>query len=146
VIRRATAADAPEAAELYIEARHAAVPAIPPLAHTDDDVRRYWEEVLVPDRETWLADDAGVVTGVLVLDDDWVDQLYVRRGRTGQGTGTRLLDHAKTRRPDGLRLWTFQSNTGAQRFYERHGFVATDRTDGDNEEHEPDVLYAWRPA
>jgi len=43
-----------------------------------------------------------------------------------------------------LRLWTFASNAGAQRFYERHGFVETRRTDGrDNEEGAPDVLYIW---
>jgi ribosomal protein S18 acetylase RimI-like enzyme len=32
----------------------------------------------------------------------------------------------------------------AQRFYERHGFVETRRTDGrDNEEGTPDILYVW---
>jgi hypothetical protein len=46
--------------------------------------------------------------------------------------------------PEGLRLWTFASNAGAQRFYERHGFVETRRTDGrDNEERAPDILYVW---
>ncbi|CAA9412428.1 MAG: hypothetical protein AVDCRST_MAG35-1509, partial [uncultured Quadrisphaera sp.] len=46
----------------------------------------------------------------------------------------------------GLALWTFASNVAAQRFYERHGFVAGDRTDGSgNEERAPDVRYAWRP-
>jgi ribosomal protein S18 acetylase RimI-like enzyme len=49
-------------------------------------------------------------------------------------------------RPHGLWLWTFQTNTGARRFYERHGFVAVDETDGSaNEERAPDVRYAWRP-
>jgi GNAT superfamily N-acetyltransferase len=46
----------------------------------------------------------------------------------------------------GLRLWTFQKNEGARRFYERHGFDVVEMTDGaGNEEHEPDVLYAWTP-
>ena len=45
----------------------------------------------------------------------------------------------------GLELWTFQINATAQRFYERHGFVAVDRTDGSaNEEREPDIRYRWR--
>ena len=43
-------------------------------------------------------------------------------------------------------LWTFAANTGARRFYERHGFVATRRTDGDNEEGAPDILYVWSGA
>ncbi len=29
------------------------------------------------------------------------------------------------------------------RFYEAHGFVEVDRTEGDNEEGQPDILYCW---
>jgi ribosomal protein S18 acetylase RimI-like enzyme len=51
---------------------------------------------------------------------------------------------AKELRPAGLQLWTFQVNTPACRFYERHGFVEAGRTDGSgNEEREPDVRYSW---
>jgi hypothetical protein len=60
--------------------------------------------------------------------------------------GDRFVDLAKEQRPDGLGLWTFQVNGSAQRFYERHGFIAVERTDGlRNEEHEPDVRYVWKP-
>ena len=45
---------------------------------------------------------------------------------------------------DQVQLWTFQSNAGARRFYERHGFVAVQTTDGDNEEQAPDIRYLWR--
>jgi hypothetical protein len=46
-----------------------------------------------------------------------------------------------------LKLWTLQSNAGAQRFYLRHGFVEADRTDGaDNEERAPDILYVLEGA
>lgn len=50
---------------------------------------------------------------------------------------------AKRQRPSALRLWTFEANVRARRFYERHGFVATGSTAGDNEEGAPDVLYEW---
>jgi len=81
-----------------------------------------------------------------VLEDDWLDQLYVDPARTGQGIGTRLLEIARRERPVGLRLWTFQSNEGAQRFYERHGFTEVLRTDGsENEERSPDILYSDQP-
>lgn len=70
------------------------------------------------------------------------DQLYVEPTMTGRGIGAGFLKLAKGERPEGLRLWTFASNTGAQRFYERHGFLATRRTDGrENEEGAPDILY-----
>jgi GNAT superfamily N-acetyltransferase len=143
-IRAATDDDAAPIAELLLRARKAAVPAIPPLVHDDDDVRAFVRWKLVPEREVWLGVEGTVIVGVLALEDGWVDQLYLEPTHTGQGIGTELLEHAKRCRPGGLDLWAFQSNTGARRFYERHGFVAVAFTDGDNEEGEPDVHYRWR--
>jgi SAM-dependent methyltransferase len=147
-IRRAAAGEALAVADVYLRARKAAVPAIPPSIHDDDDVRRHFREVVVATRETWVAVDtsADTIVGLLVLDDDFVDHLYLEPSRTGEGIGSALLDRAKSERPDGLQLWAFQSNAGARRFYERHGFAADGWTDGDNEEGAPDVHYRWRPA
>ena len=147
-IRRATADDAAPAAEVYIAARHHAVPAIPPMAHPDDAVRVYWTEVLIPTNEVWVAEnDNGTIVAVMALEEDWLDQLYVAPGWTGRGIGERLLDVAKEQRPGGLQLWAFQTNVDAHRFYERHGFVEVERTDGsDNEEQSPDVRYRWTPT
>ena len=62
----------------------------------------------------------------------------------GQRIGSALLAHAMAVLPRPVRLYTFQANTGARRFYERHGFVAVERTDGSaNEEGAPDVRYVW---
>jgi GNAT superfamily N-acetyltransferase len=141
-LRRGTDSDAGPLAELYLRARKAAIPTIPMTAHTDDEVRAWIAELVIPRSEVWLA-ESGELVGLLVLDDDWVDQLYVDPELTGRGIGTQLIELAKSRRPGGLRLWTFESNTGAQRFYERHEFRATDRTEGDNEEGAPDILYVW---
>jgi GNAT superfamily N-acetyltransferase len=146
-IRRGEVADARAAADLYLRAREAALRAgsIPAGVHDDEDVRGYFASHIVEECELWVAhDDAGALAGILVLQDDWVDQLYVDPARTGHGIGGRLLAVAKRERPHGLRLWTFASNTGAQRFYGRHGFVEVRRTAGqDNEERAPDVLYAY---
>jgi putative acetyltransferase len=61
-----------------------------------------------------------------------------------RGVGSALLDQAKALRPQRLYLWVFQKNTGAIRFYERHGFRLVKLTDGaENMEREPDALYAW---
>ncbi len=83
--------------------------------------------------------------GILVLEDDWIDRLYVDPDRTGSGIGSRLMTVAKAQRATGLRLWTFEANVRARRFYERHGFVPTASTTGDNEEGAPDVRYEWSP-
>lgn len=102
--------------------------------------------MVVPTLETWVAVADGAVVGLLVLDEEWLSQLYLDPPWRGHGIGDRFVALAKQRRPAGLELWTFQLNGPAQRFYERHGFVAVERTDGSgNEEHEPDIRYVWRP-
>jgi GNAT superfamily N-acetyltransferase len=143
-LRRGTGHDAEAVADLYLRARKAAYPTIPMLVHTDEDVRRWIAQRVVRHAELWVAEsEDGALVGLLVLEDDWVDQLYVAPTLTGRAIGAELIGLAKRERPNGLRLWTFESNRGAQRFYARHGFRPTARTPGENEEGAPDVLYVW---
>jgi GNAT superfamily N-acetyltransferase len=146
-IRRASSSDAGAVAELYLRARRAAADrgTIPPPVHDDDDVTGWITDVVIPRLECWLAERAsGTLVGMLVLEADWVDQLYVDPDHTSRGIGAELLAVAKHERPEGLRLWTFVSNEEAQRFYLRHGFQEVERTDGGrNEEGAPDIQYAW---
>ncbi|MFM9587830.1 GNAT family N-acetyltransferase [Streptomyces scabiei] len=144
--RRAVASDAAAVADVWLRSFATALPGVR-RAHTDDQVRAWFREVVVPGEETWVATADGSVVAMMVLDDEDLDQLYLDPAWQGQGIGGRLVNLAKQRRPAGLALWTFQVNVSARRFYERHGFVATETTDGQrNEEREPDVRYEWRPA
>lgn len=143
-LRRALASDADVVTQIYLRSRTDAEPQMPPDIHTPDQVRRFVAAVLIAECETWLAQVEGTPVGILVLDGDDVDWLFVHPDAQGRGVGTALLRHAKSKRPGGLALWVFESNVSAQRFYERHGFVAVLRTDGaQNEEHQPDVRYVW---
>lgn len=148
-IRRATSSDSVAVADLYLRARHAASAdgTVPPLLHRDDQVRPWVTQVVIPRLTCWLAEDVSdKLVGMLVLRSDWLEQLYVDPDLTGAGIGSELLTVAKRERPEGLRLWTFVSNEGAQRFYMRHGFREVERTDGSrNEEGAPAILYAWTP-
>jgi GNAT superfamily N-acetyltransferase len=143
--RRAGIEDARSVAEVLIRSRRAAVDAIPAAVHSDAETREWIRIVVIPEREVWLVEDADSrPLGVLVLDEDWVDQLYVEPGFTGMGLGSRLIQLAKSRRPAGLQLWTFATNTAAQRFYLRHAFVVAETTDGSgNEEKAPDIRFVW---
>jgi GNAT superfamily N-acetyltransferase len=144
-VRPAAVDDTNSIAEVYL-ASHRGLDFLPRL-HTDDDIRRFVREVVVPGHEVWVADDDDRVVGFAALSDDMLMWIYVHPDAQRRGAGTALLDKAKERRPSGFRLWTFQRNTGARRFYERYGLHAVETTDGSgNEEREPDVLYAWVPA
>jgi GNAT superfamily N-acetyltransferase len=141
--RRARVDEARAVAELWLRSRYASIPAIPAPVHTDDAVREWYATEVLPNREVWVVEADESVVAMMVLKDEWVDALYVDPTRTGEGIGSLLVDLAKECRPDGLDLWAFQSNVRALRFYERHGFVEIETTDGDNEEGAPDVHYRW---
>jgi GNAT superfamily N-acetyltransferase len=135
--------EARKIADLWLRSRSASIPAIPAPVHSDDEVREWFATVVMPDREVWIITRDDIPAALLVLDGGWIDQLYVDPRWTGRGLGSVLLGVAKEQRPDALDLWTFQSNLGARRFYERHGFVAVGSTDGENEEGAPDFHYRW---
>ena len=149
-LRTARANDARECGDVYLRSRRFGLPQIP-IMHSDSDVRRWMADELVGRTDMWVADLDGVVVGVMVLgherDGDWVEHLYLDPSWMGRGLGDRFIELAKRRCAGGLQLWAFQSNEGARRFYERHGFVAEELTDGHaNEERMPDVRYRWTPA
>ncbi|MFG3245932.1 GNAT family N-acetyltransferase [Streptomyces sp. NPDC048187] len=146
VLRRAAAADARAAADVWLRSFAAALPTVA-RPHSDPEVRAYFRQVVVPRHETWVAEGAGgAVVGVMVLEDEELAQLYLAPEQRGRGIGGRFVALAKERRAGGLSLWTFRANGPARRFYERHGFTPVEWTDGArNEEREPDVRYVWRP-
>lgn len=120
-----------------------------PSAHSDAKVRAWVAAVLVPAGGVTVADLHNRVVAVMaterVRDLSWVTQMAVDPALVGRGLGSLLLAHAMAGLPLPIRLYTFQANTGARRFYERHGFQAIEFTDGRaNEERCPDVLYELR--
>jgi GNAT superfamily N-acetyltransferase len=145
-IRRARADDVDDVAELFWTARAESVPDIPMIVHPKESVTPFVRTVLMREFEVWVAECDGSMVGFMALmPPDQLGHLYLRRAYTGRGLGSRFIELAKQRLPDGLQLWTFQSNLGSVRFYERHGFVPVEWTDGNNEEKQPDVRMVWQP-
>ena len=131
-------------AHVWLASRHASVPRIPPPVHGDEEVVDWFASVVFPSaREVWVVERQRRVVAILVMQGSWIEQLYVHPDWTGGGLGSGLVDLAKDRNAL-LQLWSFRSNTGARRFYERHGFVARETTEGLNEEGAPDVRFEWR--
>lgn len=149
-LRAARGNDAADLARVYLRSREFGVPDVP-VVHTPGEVRAWFADDVIGHAEVTVAEVDGTVCGLLVLErgrgaSGWIEQLYVDPSWIGRGLGSRLLERAEQRFPDGLQLWTFQANEGAQAFYERAGFVVAETTDGrGNEERAPDMRYTWTP-
>jgi len=144
VVRPALADEVEAVAAVFSGTRAASVPSMPPAVHTPDEVRDWIAAQLDAGAEAWVAEDGEDLVGFLLLEGEWLHSLYVDTRHQRQGIGSVLIELAKSLRPDGLGLWVFESNLGARRLYERHGFVAVERTDGaGNEERSPDVRMVW---
>ena len=144
MIRRGGAQDVVAIAELF--ERSFGTLTFLPVLHTADE-HRTWFGRVVEEQEVWVWEENGAILGFSVLGDGMLNYLYLEPDATGRGIGSALLDHAKSGKPDGFTLWTFQQNDGARRFYERHGLRAIRFGDGSgNEEGVPDVQYEWSPA
>lgn len=144
-LREATPADAERIADVFLSSRKAFLPfAVSP--HSDDEVRAWVRDVLLPTEEVTVAVVDQEVVGFLAVKRSegatWITQLYLDPSSVALGIGSTLLAHAIATAPLPIRLHTFQENTRARRFFERSGFVPIQLTDGAaNEEQCPDVLY-----
>ena len=140
-IRPATPADAPACAAIL----NAWIDETPwmPRVHSHEDVERHYREFVFQKRKVIVAEDDAPI-GYLALDTEegFIASFFLKAEARGAGVGKRLLDDAKAE-ANQLQLWTFVENSGARRFYEREGFTEIERSDGDNEESLPDILFRW---
>ena len=136
MIRRATADDVEEIVAIF-EPSFALLDFLPTL-HTHEEHLGFFAERVREDEVYILG------RGFAILHGDWLEHLYVHPDEIGTGVGHALFEYVTSLRPDGLQFWVFQQNEHARRFYEAHGAVAVEFTDGSgNEEKTPDVRYRW---
>lgn len=143
ILRPARSEDAADISEVFLVTRREALPDLPQV-HSDDEVRTWIMEVVLPRTTVWVAETDGSIVGFLCLDGNTLEHLYVHPEYQRAQIGTALLERARLLSPRQLQLYTFAQNMGARRFYERHGFRAI-AFGSDNEENLPDVLYEWSP-
>ncbi|HEY3897808.1 MAG TPA: GNAT family N-acetyltransferase [Chthoniobacter sp.] len=141
-VRRARIEDLPDIAKIHRLAFMEAMPRMP-VRHTPMEDLNFYSTAVFPHSDIWLAELSDMVVGFIAFRPGWVDQLYVHPACQRRGLGTRLLGVAQIACP-ALRLWTFQCNPRARRFYEKSGFRSERETDGaGNEEKQPDILFYW---
>lgn len=147
VVRDAVPADGEAVADVFLTARHTAMPWLR-SPRTEEEVRGWFGGL--PERtegRVLVAERDGAVVGFAEVLPGELNHLYVDPQAQGCGVGTALFARATELEPGGFALWTFQRNVRARAFYAARGCSEVYETDGaDNEEREPDVRIAWAPA
>jgi GNAT superfamily N-acetyltransferase len=115
-----------------------------PTVHTPDEDLAFISGTVLPLQRVTVAETGKGIVGFIAVHGEWVEQLYIDPAWTGRSIGSRLLEQATAGMTE-VRLHCFQANSGARRFYERHGFTAGRFGDGSgNEERLPDIEYLRR--
>jgi GNAT superfamily N-acetyltransferase len=148
VLRSASVEDAADVVRVLRASRLHFLPYARPVHSEAQDVD-WARSALIPSGGVTVATVNNKVVGVLAVsradDATWIDQLYVEPEHCGHGVGSLLMKAAMASLARPIRLYTFQQNGGARRFYERFGFSPVEWGDGSkNEERCPDVLYELR--
>jgi GNAT superfamily N-acetyltransferase len=117
-----------------------------PQLHTAEEDRAWMRDVVFQHGQVWIAEFDNRLAGFVSVERDALEHLYVHPDFHNRGVGSALLYKARELSPGGFRLWVFQQNAQARRFYESHGLKLLRVTDGAaNEERTPDAEYRWRP-
>ena len=139
ILRPATPADAPACAAIvrgWIEATDW-MPGGPSRQELEAIMRQGFDPS--SGREVWVAGE--VPRGYLSFDPEVGRIVGLYTGQPGHGIGKALMDRVKSGRRH-LWLRSHQPNLAAHRFYEREGFVTTDR-DLDGDDGVPEIRMEW---
>ena len=88
------------------------------------DTERYnIPNVYLPNAETWVVEQNGLVTGFIALLGNEIGAIFVRADHHGTGAGRALMDKAKQLHQD-LEVDVFEANTIGRKFYAACGFTS----------------------
>ena len=133
----------PEVAVVCKRSRQHSLPYLPVLHSPEEDIEHFTAVVFAKNEVYLAVDDEQKIVGFIAFNKEWIEHIYLLPEAQGKRIGDQLLMLAK-QYSSNLKLWTFQRNVFARRFYARNGFKAVKETDGaDNEEREPDILFEW---
>jgi putative acetyltransferase len=102
------------------------------LAHSflaDDFVEQVGQDmrnIYLPNAETWVLEENETPLGFIALVGDEIGGLFLEPSFHGRGFGRALVDHAAALRSP-LRVEVFEKNAIGRHFYDRYGFIETER-------------------
>lgn len=147
IIRRMVAAELEATARVWHASCAATYGFLPTERdRTWDERWRYFAGVIAVENDVWIAVKDDAILGLLAIQGQLIDRLYVLPGAQRSGVGTALLGQARALSPNGLRLFTHQENGPARAFYEKEGFVVLRLGLSPPPECAPDVEYGWQPG
>jgi len=142
-LRPLTLDDAPFSADLHRRAG-ALIPGYDTSLHTPEEDLAFHRDQVIPNCDCRGLFDGDLLLGFIAMLPGWIDHLYVEPALHRCGIGSQLIAFAQGQQSE-LRLYTYQSNVRGRAFYEHHGFVIEELTDGArNEKKMPDITYLWR--
>jgi GNAT superfamily N-acetyltransferase len=112
---------------------------------TLEQARAVFHKVILAHCDIWVGTRDERIVAYLAMKGSYLDRLFVDPSEQRQGWGTRFINFAKQRSPNGLELHTHQENQAARALYEKHGFVAVKFGVSPPPESALDVEYHWRP-
>ena len=132
-VRRARSDDKVSIYEIFLEARtslEAQLGLSSLMSALSEEVYFWVQDVLLATPEILVAEDSDGVCGFSAIDGEELLYICVATSHRRNGIGTRLLSKTMERSAGRLVLDVFERNSGAIRFYERHGFVTLDHSNG----------------
>ena len=109
----------------------------------------YWQKMkpsvkkyYLPNADSYVYEDKHKIKGFIsIIDDKHIGALFVSPEYQHQKIGSKLIKYVKQRYPE-LSLKVYTKNSGALRFYQRHGFkiIAEQQDDGTKE---AELLMSW---
>lgn len=145
MIRLYQPADFEPLTRLWFDAQTLAMPALMlHMGYTFQGAQDYFKKVVLTENEVWVYEQDDVPRGLLALQGEFIDRLYIDPRHHRRGIGSALLSHARDLQPRHLWLFTHMVNHMARSFYEKNHFVAEKFSISPAPEFEPDVEYHWR--
>lgn len=85
------------------------------------EVHQAMRDIYLPNAETYVLEDGGVVVGFIALLGNEIGGLFLDPSLHGKGYGKALVDHAVALKGP-LKVEVFRDNAIGRPFYERYGF------------------------
>lgn len=96
--------------------------------HTPERQMEYLRGELDAGKQVWLLKDDQTPVGVVSVNGNLIENLYVHPAYWRRGYGAALLEYAQTQCCAAPVLWILSSNDAARKLYEKHGFAQTGKT------------------